>query len=162
MGYRKIKNFIIFMMLFFIGCDDGMIALNSQNPIKFTFLAKEKILKLDENKAYGLFFFTKSCGACIKQVRILNDILEKENFKVIAVLGDAKDYEDAKDIAKAKNINFPLIFAKDDANFLSNSVGGILGVPAIFFYDNQGKLDKKFLGLTPKSVLENQIKILKD
>ncbi len=162
MGYRKIQNFVIFIAFFLVGCDDGMIALNSQKALKFDFSPKDKNLKLQENVAFGLFFFTKNCGACIQQTRVLNEILKNENFKFIAVLGDAKDYDEAKKVATKKDIKFPIIFNKDDTKFLSNSVGGILGVPAIYFYDKNGKFSKKFLGLTPKTTLQNQIKIIKN
>lgn len=162
MGYRKIQNFIIFIAIFFAGCDDGMIALNSQKALKFEFSPKSKSLKLQENEAFGLFFFTKHCGACSEQVKIINEILKSENFKFIAILGDALNYEDATKISFKKDIKFPLIFNKDDTNFLSNAVGGILGVPAIYFYDKNGKFSKKFLGLTPRIVLQNQIKSIKN
>lgn len=158
MGYCKIQNFVIFIAIFFAGCDDGIIALNSQKALKFEFSPKNKSLKLQENVAFGLFFFTKNCGACSEQVKIINEILKSENFKFIAILGDAINYEDATKTAFKKDIKFPLVFDKDSAKFLSNAVGGVLGVPAIYFYDKNGKFSKKFLGLTPKIILQNEIK----
>ena len=60
----------------------------------------------------------------------------------------------ALNFAKDKDINFPLIFDKDSVLFLSNAVGGISGVPATFIYNKDNK--KRFLGLTPKSVIEKE------
>ena len=35
-----------------------------------------------------------------------------------------------------------------------------MGVPAIFLFDAQGNLKKRFIGLTPKGALESEIRTL--
>ena len=35
-----------------------------------------------------------------------------------------------------------------------------MGVPAIFVFDGEGNLKKRFIGLTPKATLENEIKLV--
>ena len=35
-----------------------------------------------------------------------------------------------------------------------------MGVPAIFVFDGEGNLKKRFIGLTPKNTLMNEIKLI--
>ncbi|QKF64703.1 TlpA family protein disulfide reductase [Campylobacter corcagiensis] len=146
----KSKIIIFFIILFFCGCDDGILAINSEKPLYFS--TQNGNLKLNGSDKFGLIFITKECGACKEQLIYLKEI----NFKFIAVLGDAKDMSDALNVAK--EINFPVVFDKDSVMFLSNAVGCISGVPATFLFNDD--LSKKFLGLTPKSVIEKEIKKL--
>ena len=53
-----------------------------------------------------------------------------------------------------------LYFEKKAAKYLSGAVGEIYGVPVLSFF-KEGKIDEKFIGLTPYGVLENEIKKLK-
>lgn len=53
-----------------------------------------------------------------------------------------------------------LYFMKKAAKYLSGAVGEIYGVPVLSFF-KEGKIDEKFIGLTPYGVLENEIKKLK-
>jgi len=48
----------------------------------------------------------------------------------------------------------------ESVEYLNNIVGGITGVPAIFFYDKDGKMSTKFLGLVPKNRILEQIRQL--
>ena len=45
-------------------------------------------------------------------------------------------------------------------DYFSKAVGGVMGVPVIYFFDKDGKMRSKFIGLTPKSVLESAIRSL--
>ena len=144
----KSKIILFFIILSICGCDDGILALNSKEPFYFKF--KNSELTLTNHDSFGLIFITKECGACKEQLKYLKN----SKFNFIVVLGDAKDINDALNFAKDKDINFPLIFDKDSVLFLSNAVGGISGVPATFIYNKDNK--KRFLGLTPKSVIEKE------
>lgn len=148
----KSKIIIFFIALFFCGCNDGILAINSEKPLYFNI--QNGNLKLNGSDKFGLIFITKECGACKAQLKYLKD----SSFKFIVVLGDAKDISDALNVAKEKEINFPVVFDKDSVMFLSNAVGGISGVPATFLFGDN--FNKKFLGLTPKSVIEKEIKKL--
>lgn len=144
----KSKIILFFIILFICGCNDGILALNSKEPFYFKFKYSE--LTLTNHNSFGLIFITKECGACKEQLKYLKN----SKFNFIVVLGDAKDMNDALNFTKDKDINFPLIFDKDSVLFLSNAVGGISGVPATFIYNKDNK--KRFLGLTPKSVIEKE------
>lgn len=77
------------------------------------------------------------------------------------VASELQNKTQADEFIKEKDIRYPVIFGSDEIQFLSNVVGGIIGVPATYFYDENGKLDKKFLGITPKNQILEEIKNLK-
>ena len=78
----------------------------------------------------------------------------------MAVLNSAPNIELAKEIADEKRVKIPVIYDDESVEYLSNIVGGITGVPAIFFYDKDGKMSTKFLGLVPKNRILEQIRQL--
>ncbi|OOY00722.1 thioredoxin, partial [Campylobacter coli] len=47
-----------------------------------------------------------------------------------------------------------MFYEKKAAKYLSSAVGEIYGVPVLSFF-KESKMDEKFIGLTPYSVLEN-------
>ncbi|MBZ7993093.1 conjugal transfer protein TraF [Campylobacter sp. RM9333] len=145
----------IFIFLLYACKDEAMLALNSKEPIHLSYSAKEQALK-GLNEPFMLFFYTKDCGVCAKQIPILNEL--SKDYKIIAVLGGMRDYDMAKE--SLKGVTFATIYESLDVEYLSNVVGGVWGVPAMFVYDKDGKMVKKFISLTPKSVLENELNML--
>lgn len=139
-------------MFFNAGCNDGILAINSKRPLYF-YIENGK-LNLKNNDDFGLIFVTKECGACKEQLKYLKN----SEFGFIVVLGDAKDVNDALSVVKEKEISFPVVFDKDSVMFLSNAVGGISGVPVTFICSKNN--NKKFIGLTPKNKIEEEIKKL--
>lgn len=150
---------IVLMLLCLIFCackDEYFLTLNSKEPLSLKYNAKEKALKgLDE--PFMLFFYSKDCGVCLKQIPILNEL--SKNYKIIAVLGNMKNKDMA--VKNLKGVTFTTIYDSLDVEYLSNVVGGVYGVPAMFIYDNNGKMVKKFISLTPKSVLEKELRAIK-
>ncbi|MCC3133442.1 thioredoxin, partial [Campylobacter jejuni] len=51
-------------------------------------------------------------------------------------------------------------YEKRAAKYLSSAIGEIYGVPVLSFF-KEGKMDEKFIGLTPYSILEKEIKKVK-
>ncbi|MBZ7994984.1 TlpA family protein disulfide reductase [Campylobacter canadensis] len=151
------KIFLIFVLLFCACSEEKMSALNSKELIMIKFDAKQKAIK-GINEAFMLFFYTQDCGVCNEQIPVLNELNKENKIKLIAVLGGARDYLDAK--KKLKGVEFATIYDPNDVEYLSSIVGGIYGVPAMFIYDKEGKLKKRFLSLTPKSVLLKEINLL--
>ncbi|WP_267524062.1 TlpA family protein disulfide reductase [Campylobacter sp. MG1] len=150
------KFILAFLILFVLACkDESMLTLNSNEFLNLKYDAKKKALK-GLNEPFMLFFYTKDCGVCAKQIPILNEL--SKDYKIIAVLGGMRDYDMAKE--SLKGVTFATIYESLDVEYLSNVVGGVWGVPAMFIYDKDGKMVKKFISLTPKSVLENELKIL--
>jgi len=78
----------------------------------------------------------------------------------VAVLNSTPNIELAKEIADEKRVKIPVIYDDESVEYLNNIVGGITGVPAIFFYDKDGKMSTKFLGLVPKNRILEQIRQL--
>lgn len=151
------RYILFFLALILVSCsDDAMLAINSKEPIALKYNAREKALK-GINEPFVLFFYSRDCGVCIKQIPILNE-LSKEH-KIIAVLNGMKDYNMAKN--NLKGVEFPTIYESLDVEYLSNVVGGVYGVPAMFIYDSNGKMIKRFISLTPKSILEKELRLLK-
>ncbi|WP_291951492.1 TlpA disulfide reductase family protein [Campylobacter sp.] len=159
------KKFYIFLALIFIlnACASNEFkVLNSDKNLEFLYDGFEKTLKIkDQNQPYALFFLTQDCGVCKAQIPILNTLYKMRNFKIIAVLNGVSDEDKARQNIIEKNILFPLLYQTKASLFLSKAVGGVYGVPVIVFIDENGVLKEKFIGLTPKNILENQIKLLK-
>lgn len=86
------------------------------------------------------------------------------DFNIFVVLGDANDANDANDAkawADEKGLsNLAMFYEKRAAKYLSSAIGEIYGVPVLSFF-KEGKMDEKFIGLTPYSILEKEIKKVK-
>jgi len=158
-GDHFIKAFALFIAIFFSACsEDGIVALNSSEPIFLDFNVNQKTLKSAKNEPFALFFLGNDCGSCDEQNKIINEILSERKFSYIAVLNGFSSIEKARNLSAEKNLQIPVIFDAESVEFLSNAVGGIFGVPAIFFFDKDGKMAKKYLGLTPKAELLERMK----
>ena len=167
MGKYRIASFVAFVALFFSGCnDDGIIALNADAPILLNYSAKDSRLsfgyvkKESAKKPFALVFIAKDCGNCDEQIKVINEILKEREFDFLAVLNSVPNIELAKEIADEKRVKIPVIYDDESVEYLNNIVGGITGVPAIFFYDKDGKMSTKFLGLVPKNRILEQIRQL--
>lgn len=162
MGKSTLKACVLALSLCFLGCfDNNFKALHSEKSYKFSFNGVKKQLDFGSNSPYALAFFTKDCGVCEEQIRILNALNTLYDFEFLVVLGDAKDENDALKWAKNKNLTLPLFYEKRASEFLARGVGGIYGVPVIAFFDKKGILNAKFTGLSPQSVLGEKLIVLK-
>ena len=54
-------------------------------------------------------------------------------------------------MVRQHHIDYDVISDKVSVDYFSKAVGGVMGVPAIFVFDGEGNLKKRFIGLTPKS-----------
>ena len=168
------KAFAFALSLFVCGgCDFGrdFTALNSEQSYKFSYNGFEKRLNLGTQKPFVLVFFTKDCGVCKAQIRILNALKTPENSDLKAknsdlktaqidffiVLNDAANKAEAMLYAQSHEIEFPLFYEKRASEFLSKAVGDIYGVPVMVLFDKQGIQRRLFIGLTPQSVLEEEL-----
>lgn len=157
MGKSALKAFALALSLCFVACFDNTFATTEDKAYKFSFNGFEKRLSYGESKPYALVFFTKDCGVCGEQIRVLNALKKRYDFEFLAVLNDAQSKMDAQIWAQKKNLALPLFYEARAGDFLSRAVGGIYGVPVIVFADEMGILGKKFNGLTPQSVLEKEL-----
>ncbi len=157
MGKSTLKAFALALSLCFLGCFDNKFSTTSGQAYEFSFNGFEKRLSYGESKPYALVFFTKDCGVCAEQIRVLNALKGRYDFEFLAVLSGAQDKTDAQLWAQKKNLNAPLFYEARASEFLSRAVGGIDGVPVIVFVGKTGILGKKFSGLTPQSMLEKEL-----
>lgn len=157
MGQPAFKAFILALSLCFAGCFDNKFTTTEGKAYKFSFNGFEKRLSYGENKPYALVFFTKDCGVCGEQIRVLNALKERYDFEFLVVLSGVKDKADAQLWAQKKNLTLPLFYGARASEFLSRAVGGIYGVPVIVFVGENGILGKTFSGLTPQSVLDKEL-----
>ncbi|TXE81252.1 redoxin domain-containing protein [Campylobacter peloridis] len=162
-AFKIFYSFLALVFLVFLNaCSNNEFkALNSNQNYIFKYDGFEKTLKIqNSNQAYALFFFTQDCGACKAQIPILNELYKDKKFTIIAVLNGVKNQEEAEKIALEKSLDLPLLYESKASLFLSKAVGGIYGVPVIVFFDENANINEKFIGLTPKGILENKIKFL--
>lgn len=170
MAKFALKALVLALSIFFVGCEfkRDFEAINSEKSYKFSFNGFEKRLDLGTQKPFALVFFTKDCGVCKEQIRILNELKAKNegprglsDFDFFVVLNDAQDKEDAILFAKEKGIAFPLFYEKRASELLSRAVGGIYGVPVTVFFDKEGIQRELFIGLTLETLLLKElVKIL--
>ncbi|MCX2682595.1 thioredoxin [Campylobacter sp. MIT 21-1685] len=159
MGIYRIKTYC-FVVIFLFGCNTGenFKAINSNKNYTFSYNGFEKSLFLDEEvKNFALVFFTKDCGVCKEQIPILENLARNNIFDIFIVLADAQNQQDALNWANAKRLTLPMFYEKKAVYFFSKAVENIYGVPVISFFKDS-KMHKKFIGLTPLSVLENEFK----
>ena len=162
------RKFYIFLGLFFLfGCgNDGFnrhhISLNEPNGIDTQYFTDGRRLKMSDEKPYMLFFFGTSCGACVAQAPIVNDLYSqfKDKFSIYGIFGPSLGFDKDLQIIKEHKIYYNVISDKISVDYFSKAVGGVMGVPAIFVFDKDGNLKKRFIGLTPKGALENEIRML--
>lgn len=172
MAIYRVKNQLLALSaLFLIACSDPEFkTLDPEASFRASFngFKDELILKESSNSSalsvqdapFLLVFFTKECGVCSEQIAILEELVKRHQMKVFVILNDAKDRQDALAWAKSKDLSLPLFYENKAAHFFSQAIGGVFGVPVLSFWDKKHKAGAKFLGLTPLSVLESELKRL--
>ena len=158
--------FLVFAAAMIAGCgnsgfDKHHISLNSPKGVDTHYFPEGRQLKIDD-KPYMLFFFGTSCGTCVAQAPIVNEIYSefKDKFGVYGIFGPSLGFDKDIDMVKQHHIDYDVISDKISVDYFSKAVGGVMGVPAIFVFDGEGNLKKRFIGLTPKATLENEIKLV--
>ncbi len=166
MGIFRIQAyfFALIIALFFVACDSGenFKALNSDKTYNFAYNGFEKSLKLnDKTQNFALVFFTKDCGVCKEQIPILQNLAKNYDFNIFVVLGDANDANDAKAWADEKGLsNLAMFYEKEQLNTFQVPLGKYMECLCLVFSKKE-KWMKKFIGLTPYSILEKEIKKVK-
>lgn len=161
------RYFACILILFLSGCGENLtqknhIVIGESKPIQSTFTPKEARLKLSYEKPYLLFFFTKTCGACKEAIPYLNELAQKYQgqIEVIGILGGSSRSDDDITFLKKYNVTFKMISEPQSSEYFSKAVGGVYGVPLFAFFSEDGKEMKRFLGLVPKSLLEETAKTI--
>lgn len=153
---KNLSKIIISSLLFILflsGCGEKKITpLGTKKTYSFKY--HDKMLVLKQKKPFMLFFLSKDCGVCTQQIKELKGL---KNIIQIAVINDASSKAAAKKIKIDKNLSLPLVYDKSQVSFLSQAVGGVSGVPVIYIYQASGLQKYRFLGLTPKGLIQRSI-----
>lgn len=160
------KLFISFILLFFVACGGSRhhILINDQKGFDTTWDGQNQVLKIAGwDKPFILFFFSSECGACKAQIPILNEIYaQNKDLKIIGVLNDASNFNDAMKILKDKGVEFPTTSDQRSVKYLAKVVGGVHGVPVSVIFNSKGKIAKRLLGLYPKNSIQKELRLASD
>jgi len=166
---------ILFFTVFIVGCqkdnDTKPAASNENNSSAgmqettdkapdFTLVnvdGKNVSLSDYQGKVIIVDFWATWCPPCRKGIPDLIE-LQKEYKDKLAVIGISLDRENTKagvpDFVNTMGINYPVVYFNDK---VINDYGGINAIPTTFIIDKNGNIIKKYVGLYPKSVLEQQL-----
>ncbi len=155
------------MALFLLGgCFDSHerhhIALNNSDGITTTYFPRTKELQTSKKQPLILFFFTKECKACRVELKSLNELALKfgKEAEFVGIINSKIGSIEELEEEEGEKIEFMVIADYSSVDYFSKAVGGVFGVPTLFIFDSNGKFYKKFLGLTPKEILEKELKFL--
>jgi len=156
------------LFLFLSGCTENLtqknhIVIGESKPIQSTFTPKEVRLKLSYEKPYLLFFFSKTCGACKEAIPYLNELAQsfQGEVEIIGILGGSARSDNDIAFLNQHDVRFKVISDPQSTEYFSKAVGGVYGVPLFAFFSSEGKEKKRFLGLVPKSLLEETLKTIR-
>ena len=102
-------------------------------------------------------FWATWCPPCRAEVPDLVRLQSKYGDEGLAVVGLSLDAGGAKDVrpfADEFNVNYTMLIANDET---ASAYGGILGIPTTFVIDRQGRIAKRFIGLTEYKAFEEAI-----
>ncbi|WP_419769521.1 MAG: TlpA family protein disulfide reductase [Candidatus Marinarcus sp.] len=182
MQFKKITFFAILSLIIFVGCDSKdnygtndefknaiskenqsiniELTTNAQQFLPVTISKNNVKIQGYEGKIVLLDFFATWCEPCKAEIPDLNNLRKtySNDFEIIAVLlENNRSIEQVDAFKKEFNINYPI--SNTLSNFdLANAVGGVVSIPTMFLFDQQGNLVQKYVGMVPAEMLEIDIK----
>lgn len=119
-----------------------------------------KAVKLSdfEGKALLVVFWLTRSGPCQEQIKSLIELQQQYADKQFTVLGfclNDKGSAAVKAFVDERKINFPVLIADYET---VQDFGGITAVPTLFVIEKNHHIIQKYVGLTPKTKLENDLK----
>ena len=123
-----------------------------------TDLQGHKLSLADHNgKVILLDFWASWCVPCQAEIPRFIEWQKKygpQGFQVIGLSMD-DDKEAARTFARRYKLNYPVAMGTEK---LAESYGGVLGLPANFIIDRQGRIVAKHVGETDLNLIESEIK----
>jgi thiol-disulfide isomerase/thioredoxin len=139
----------------------------SGNELNITYapglIPKFKHLDISSHKGKILFldFFKTDCQPCRDEIPHLVNLQDKykDQFQVIGINVGNEAITDLRSFSDYYHLNYPLVEAGQNY-IMTDLVGGVRGVPAMFMYDEDGNYFTHYLGAVPQAMIENDIKKL--
>jgi|WetSurMetagenome_2_1015567.scaffolds.fasta_scaffold45624_5 peroxiredoxin len=109
-------------------------------------------------KVVILDFWAPWCPPCRREIPDFISLQNQYASQGLQVIGIGLDQpSNVASFVQRYGVNYPVVIG-DDA--ISNSYGGVSGIPTTFIIDKQGIIRNKFVGFTDKAVFEVHIKKL--
>ena len=119
---------------------------------------KEVRLSDFDGKALLVVFWATWSPPCQKQLKSLIELQQQyadKNFTVLGISLNDKGTGPVKAFAANSKINFPVVMA--DYNVVQD-FGGVTAVPTIFLIEKNHNIIQKYVGITEKATIENDLK----
>jgi len=103
-------------------------------------------------------FWAPWCGPCVRETPDLVDLSQEYGGQGLQILGVAVAYrgeQSVHDFVDEWGVTYPVLFGTDQ---LVKQYGGFRGIPTTFLFSRDGKLYRKYEGMRPRNVFEEDIK----
>lgn len=164
--WRLTLCFILFLLFFTSSCGNGSstsskvdLQLEGKAPDFQLANLNGELIRLSEfeGKVIILNFWATWCAPCRMEIPHLNNLYStyrEQGLSVIGIALDPSGPEILKSFAQELNIDYPILIGNDN---ISDSYGGIFGIPTTFVVGRDGIIHHRFIGLAQEDVLEKDI-----
>jgi peroxiredoxin len=111
-------------------------------------------------------FWATWCAPCRKEIPLLNQIHREYREKGVVIIGISLDRKPAQEVKKFLDqlqVEYPNVMGDEEIlekYSQGTHLGPIRGIPATFVIDRDGRICKRYIGLTEKRILEEAIQEL--